>query len=714
MKTKYQSLLSPASIVLLLVSFVVVSSVHGFDDTDSSVGADASTGKRFALLIGVRAYYPDRFSPLPGAETDMTDLSKVLSNKGFKRENITLMTNTAGAEDPRLLPLSNNIRKQLKKLAKTCTKDDAVIIALAGHGIQQKGKKYWFCPFDADLEDQATLICIDEIYASIKNCKAQFKLVLIDACREDTLSDPSAAKDSVAGSMADLPQPPAGTATFVSCSQSQLAYERQTEGRANGVFFHAIIDGLGGSAAGEDGTVTLPDLERFVKKNVESYVRKTYNAEQFPVLRNNTTGLFPIIEYSLSSSQLEKLQWLIQRDKYDKAMEIVEGLLATNAKDGLALAARSKITTYQAESDSDMSQLNRALRDAQKAVKYAPNEAEPHVALANVYRLKKDFEKALTETSIALEIDPNNVLAHIIRGTTFHGMKDVDRLISEAETATEIDPEHPEARGLLAAAFFARDRMDEGQMELDRAIALHPDIPMLFFLKGYGYEQMGEHAKAVLQYSSAIRVDPDNPKLYVRRALSLGNSGDYPAAWEDVAKAEAINPTYFDVTTAKAMLHINQQQWDEALVALDAGLKINPDSPDLLLGRGMAYLYKQRLKESKKDLLRLLEIDAERAEAHMSLGLIALYQGEVDKALAYSSRATRYNDRLSQAHYVKSACYMKKSEFKKAIAPLSRAIELEPKNPTYYQLRGMLYTKVGQTRNARKDNSTFLALQQGG
>ena len=255
----------------------------------------------FALVVGVGKYPPTKFRNLPGAEPDADDLAKTLIDQGYPKENVTVLTNSRGAsEDPLLTPNAENIRREIDLLLDHRQPTDVVMIAMAGHGLQLKGEPYVFCPFDADPEQKKNLLSIDEIYRHMQKCKAEFKLLLVDACREETLAP--AARNNLPGdglaskTRGSIPQPPGGCAAFFSCTQGQVARERVDDGSdgkpiSHGVFFHAVIRGLKGDAADKQGELTLPDLEKFVKRDVEAYSRATLRAKQYPELLNQTRGL---------------------------------------------------------------------------------------------------------------------------------------------------------------------------------------------------------------------------------------------------------------------------------------------------------------------------------------------------------------------------------------------------------------------------------------
>jgi uncharacterized caspase-like protein len=260
--------------------------------------APGPRGDKYALLVGVRQYDSGDLRELAYAEADVAELAQVFLDQGYRRENVVLMTLTKGAESVRRLPMRDRIRRELKLLLQDRKQEDSVVVALAGHGVQPRGQKSsYFCPIDADPDDPSSLISYDELYQALENCGAGFKLLLVDACRNDPLSKTARARaqatfESVTRPI--LPDPPGGIAAFFSCSAGEVAYENDV--LKHGVFFNYVIAGLRGEAArARDGRVTLPLLEDFVKESVERFVRDKYGVRQMPELKGTSRGLVPLV-----------------------------------------------------------------------------------------------------------------------------------------------------------------------------------------------------------------------------------------------------------------------------------------------------------------------------------------------------------------------------------------------------------------------------------
>src|SRR5205085_9431702 len=86
--------------------------------------------KRVALLVGVNQYDSRNFRNLEYAERDVEELAKVLGPAGYE---VHLLTASATGENRAEL---KNIQKAVQALLSGRKKDDLLLVAMAGHGLQ--------------------------------------------------------------------------------------------------------------------------------------------------------------------------------------------------------------------------------------------------------------------------------------------------------------------------------------------------------------------------------------------------------------------------------------------------------------------------------------------------------------------------------------------------------------------------------------------------
>jgi uncharacterized caspase-like protein len=112
--------------------------------------------------------------------------------------------------------------------------DDLLIIAFSGHGISLGGKSF-LCPSVVALDEPTTMIALDGIYDRLNNCSAKFKLMLVDACRNDPRPGGTRSFSATEGtkqlarSLQEI-KLPQGVVLLNSCAPGEISWEETTFG----------------------------------------------------------------------------------------------------------------------------------------------------------------------------------------------------------------------------------------------------------------------------------------------------------------------------------------------------------------------------------------------------------------------------------------------------------------------------------------------------
>jgi outer membrane protein assembly factor BamB len=256
--------------------------------------AEPAQGKKHALLVGVRDYDSSKFDPLKYTQNDAEELARVLEKQaGF---SVRVLTTSRGAKNKEDAPALETLRAAIKGLLAGKKRDDTVLIALAGHGMQaavkeggREKEESFFCPSDAAFSDPRTLLSLSKLFADLDGCDAGVKLLLVDACRNDPGSGRNVNQDNL--------RPPRGIAALFSCKSGERAFETPKLGGGHGVFFHHVIEGLRGKAKNKRGEVTWSTLADYVTESVSDEVPKLIGggAKQTPEQKLNLTGKSPVL-----------------------------------------------------------------------------------------------------------------------------------------------------------------------------------------------------------------------------------------------------------------------------------------------------------------------------------------------------------------------------------------------------------------------------------
>lgn len=251
-------------------------------------------GRRWALLIGVDQY--KRLVPLDYCGNDVRALGQRLTAAGFEPDRVVVLHNKADSLD--FQPLKANIEEQIKLVLGSAKEGDLVLVAFSGHGIQLAGRSY-LCPYEANLEDPATLVPLEGVFRALEDCPAAVKLFVVDACQNEEVQrgERTAAAARAASDfgkwLGEVP-PPKGTLLVTSCAPGEKSWEAKEF--QHGVFMHYLLEGLEGRAdSNGNGMLTLSELFAYASDRTQTYVRKKHEALQRPRLRGDIVD-FPLVE----------------------------------------------------------------------------------------------------------------------------------------------------------------------------------------------------------------------------------------------------------------------------------------------------------------------------------------------------------------------------------------------------------------------------------
>jgi ribosomal protein L21E len=276
-------ILATALMLLPIPSSVMVQAKAQTDNRDLRVQPSRQVAewpgkaKRWALVIGVDNYKDGQIGSLKGAGNDAKALAAALvSYAGFPSDQVILLATNQPEERQ---PTRVNILRRLSNLAAVVPKDGLLLIAFAGHGMERNGQAF-LLPMDAQIADDISFL--EETAISVTRMKDRIRatgvgqvVVILDACRNDPTGRADAANPLTEaytrGFNFDVRnREVTAFATFYATEVGHRAYE-YTEKR-QGYFTWALIEGLKGRAANEQGEVTLARLVSYVQETVPKRV----------------------------------------------------------------------------------------------------------------------------------------------------------------------------------------------------------------------------------------------------------------------------------------------------------------------------------------------------------------------------------------------------------------------------------------------------------
>jgi predicted Zn-dependent protease len=149
------------------------------------------------------------------------------------------------------------------------------------------------------------------------------------------------------------------------------------------------------------------------------------------------------------------------------------------------------------EIDESMHNYDGALVEYKKAIDLAPDQAEPHIHMANTFWSISKWDSAKREFEAGLVHDPNNCTAHWKLGNTIlEANGEPGEALTHLNKAVELCPELMQARVERARALIKTGKHDQALPDLLLAEKESPDEPSIHFLLASVYRAQGKTAMA--------------------------------------------------------------------------------------------------------------------------------------------------------------------------------------------------------------------------
>ena len=244
------------------------------------IAALPGSEKRWALIIGIDGYEDPQINKLEAASNDANALAAALiSHGGFPRNQVTILTSDG---PPRNRPSRGNILRKLSNLQGVVPAEGLLVVAFAGHGIERSGRAY-LLPSDAQMSEnlallEETAINVDVIKTWIRHTGVGQVLMIIDACRNDPIAGRGDEENVLTeaytrGFSFDLRNKDVSAfATLYATDIGHRAYEDSE--KKQGYFTSALVEGLKGGAANENGEVTLGRLVSYLEETVPKQISR--------------------------------------------------------------------------------------------------------------------------------------------------------------------------------------------------------------------------------------------------------------------------------------------------------------------------------------------------------------------------------------------------------------------------------------------------------
>ena len=234
-----------------------------------------------------------------------------------------------------------------------------------------------------------------------------------------------------------------------------------------------------------------------------------------------------------------------------------------------------------------------------------------HDQLAAHFLDRGQDERALREAWRAIREAPEEATPRVIAALALAGLGRSEAAAAAVEEALRLDPDDPRLYVTLRSVCIDGDREDLALATLQRLAVEHPDHWLLTLNLGWAHRAVGDEERAVVLLEAVV-ADPDT-----------------------TAPAEDLILAHFELSRVYA----EQERLDEASRVLDHALQLAPRDSRLLVAGGEMRLRRLLPQEAEDLFERALEVSDDAGFTASRIAMAFYNSGDRPRAIHFYERA---------------------------------------------------------------------------
>lgn len=358
---------------------------------------------------------------------------------------------------------------------------------------------------------------------------------------------------------------------------------------------------------------------------------------------------------------VKKARYLVLTNKLEDALDLLD-------EAGKIDPTNADIFLLKGSIYGGMKKTDEAIREYQKAIRFASDVEEVYTNIAYEYENSGDYHSAIQYLKKVLEINPDNESAIYELSFCFEITNQVEKGIE-----------------------FFNDFLDR-----------NPYNKVAWFNVGICYNNVELYEKAIEAYEFAIAIDETFSSAYFNLANSYANLGEYRLAiknYKETFKYEDPQAlTHYYIGECYEKLH----RYEEAIEHYNSAIKEDPEMADSWMGLGVCYDELEEPFAAVKCMEKALDLEDDNAEFWYIYGDLKYKLTDWESAISAYERVTALDPLHSEIWADLADAYMETGHPEKAEEVLEEGIYQQSDNASLvYRMAAVLF-KQGKQKGALK------------
>ena len=408
--------------------------------------------------------------------------------------------------------------------------------------------------------------------------------------------------------------------------------------------------------------------------------------------------------------------------KNEDALVLFDKALAHAADSGSDAAGVARVLFQRAMVEHALGRTDQAATDLEKAVELDPDLFAAHYNLAiysaGACSVADSLERAIGEAEAAVRLQPDSALAHRLLGSLYQQAGRYEDALASLQNALSHDDQDPLTYQLLASTYRALGDEPAAAQASQQAIALHQaflasqpaDAYESQLALGDAYVGAGQYQEAVAAYRAAASLNPAAGAPH----LGLGNAsywqGDSDQAIAEYRQAAGLTPQDPNPVLLTGLIQAEQGDLAGAIASQEQAARLSTCDPAPHLLLGGLYFQQDDYANAAAAYEDALALDPTDADAWYVLGSLRNQQDDLAGAVEAARKAVEFEPEMVEAQRLLALSLFHLGENEDALPAAQSLVSLEPQSAANQSLLGDIYFGLQQWEDAANAYEAALAL----
>ncbi|MDW7692003.1 tetratricopeptide repeat protein [Flammeovirgaceae bacterium SG7u.111] len=363
-----------------------------------------------------------------------------------------------------------------------------------------------------------------------------------------------------------------------------------------------------------------------------------------------------------NTSSYKKVLVLKAEERYDKAREVLDGLIASSPK-------KKEYYLDRASCHEQLGDWDWAVRDYNAVLRFEPTYYEALFSRAQAYFQNGDHAMAIRDLEKLLEA-PRSETKMVYFKMSENGLGE-----SYTSGVGTLSDSHAEILNFMGKVRLDINDYDGAKDAFNKAIALQSKADY-YVSRGLLFERMEMEKEAKVDYRKALILQPNNKEaLYNLATLAEyeGNTLDAIKMYDKIIENEyGFSEAYFN----RGYSYFEAGLYKKALTDFDSALALGYNDVDVYLNRGLTYQKLKNYEQALVDYGLAIEKSPKSEKAYAKRAGLYFAMKKYQKAAEDYTTAIAYKPSEAKYFYNRGISYYNERDYDNACADLQWAISL--------------------------------------